>query len=312
MPLHEETELLEYRDPNQPNLHVVIWTRVSSPQVENPKLLVWNHGICEHSARYRKFAEILLARVSSVTAILSYDMRSHGKSQGSKGAARQITDYVDDLYNLILPHLSLKCGTNASVVLGGHSMGGIIAAAAMTKKDCLVPEGSGKLSGVILSAPAVEVVVSGFLNKALQPVAPYLCRIPGTRALTKGVGIRPSDLCRNEEAVEAYVKDPLVHDKVSVGVGTDLLTYGTTVLEAVKEEPECVLNTVPVLVLHGGGDKVVRIEGSEKLVNAINEKGNAKLVKIDDAFHETFNEKPEMGSEKFFESVVEFLNSVFS
>ncbi|KAI0558300.1 lysophospholipase [Gracilaria domingensis] len=312
MPLHEETELIQFRDPNQPNLHVVYWSRASTSQIENPKVFLWNHGICEHSARYRKFAETLLNRVPSLDAIISYDMRNHGKSDGTKGATKQLSEFVDDLYNHILPHAALRYGANSSVVVGGHSMGGVIVASAMTRKDCLLADAFGKLNGVILSAPAIEVIVSGVLNKVLQPVAPYLCRIPGSRGLTKGVGIRPSDLCKNEEAVDAYVKDPLVHDKVSVGVGTDLLSYGNTVLEAVKSEPECVLNTVPVLVLHGGDDKVVRMEGSEKLVSTVNMKGVAKLVKIDGAFHETFNEKPDVGSDKFFESVAEFLASVFS
>ncbi|PXF43616.1 Monoacylglycerol lipase [Gracilariopsis chorda] len=312
MPIQEQTELLQFRDPDQPNLHTVFWTREALSEVENPKLLVWNHGIGEHSARYRRFAETILSHVPSLHAVISFDMRNHGHSDGIKGATRNITDFVKDLYELVLPRVSLKYGPNSSVVIGGHSLGGAIVAGAMSNRDCLIAESIGQLSGVILSAPAIEIVVSGAVNKALQPFAPFLVRIPGSRGFTKGAGIDPNDLCQDKEIVEAYVNDPLVHDKISVGVGADLLTYGTSIVDTVKQGTECVLNSVPVLVLHGKVDKITRIEGSKKLVDAINHKGHAKMIEIDGAFHEAFNEKPEMGSSTFYDSVCEFLNSVLT
>lgn len=74
------------------------------------------------------------------------------------------------------------------------------------------------------------------------------------------------------------------------------------------------LNTVPTLVLHGTGDQIVKIDGSRKLVAALQQKGKvtAKLVEVEGALHEVHNEPLEKGSKIFVDSVSEFLTSVFA
>ena len=52
------------------------------------------HGYCDHSGRYRRFIDALVAQNIGVMA---FDYRGHGKADGRRGYCAKWTDYVDDL-----------------------------------------------------------------------------------------------------------------------------------------------------------------------------------------------------------------------
>lgn len=130
-------------------------------------------------------------------------------SEGERGTTRSIGEYVDDLYEHVLPRVSMRYGTDSKVVLLGHSLGGAVVAGAATRPDCLLAEGYGTIKGIILSAPCLEAHVQGVVNKALQPLAGVLSRLPGVKGMTRPSGLNAKMLCSDAKVVEDYEKDEM-------------------------------------------------------------------------------------------------------
>lgn len=321
----EESELLEFRDPNQPNLHVVYWTRASSPPSDSKattNIVFWNHGIGEHSGRVKRIATRLLETCDALDVMMSFDMRGHGKSQGARGESMGFEQYTDDAI-LLLPHMAARY-SNARVIIAGHSLGGpIVFGIGMRSEDILKEEDFGQICGFFYSAPAFKIAVRGFSNRVLAPIAPLLAVIPFMRRHTKGNEICQDDITHDPAAVEEYDKDELVHNQASIGVGADLLTYGDRTLRTLKEANCKALMLQPhiaTLIIHSPDDRITECEGSRQFMNAIKQQrqdhghdsDNVSLVEIKDAKHEIFNETPEFGRDKFYEALSSFLTKVFS
>lgn len=208
--IHEETDVLQFRDPNQPNLHLVYWTREPIQEKQGANLLLWVHGQGEHSACYKDFSQRVLPAVPQLDAILTYDLRNHGNSDGEMGAVRTVDDLINDLHDHVLPRMAIRYGTNARVIIGGHSLGGLIVTAVATRPDVLQREECGKIHGVVLSAPALELNIQGTLNRALSPLAGYICNIPGTRSRMKHRGFGVESLSHCKETMKAKSQDEKV------------------------------------------------------------------------------------------------------
>lgn len=208
--IFEETDVLQFRDPNQPDMHLVYWTREEIGKKEGVRVLFWIHGICDHSGRYKKLAEQALRNVAALDAVMCHDMRGHGRSQGARGVITSIEQLVDDVRTHVLPHMALRYGAGARIVLGGHSLGGCVAAGVASKADFLAQEGCGSFSGVFLSSPAIKVVPKSLIDKILSPFAGLLLHIPRVRTIAKPIGIDLKDLSHDEQTIRDYEADELV------------------------------------------------------------------------------------------------------
>lgn len=233
--------------------------------IENPKAnILIVHGLNEHCLRYGHVAEALNEIGVNV---YTFDLRGHGQSQGEKSFVADIDEYREDLENVYR-----TIPKTLPLFILGHSMGGMIAV-----KFLLFNEKAVK--GVILSGAALEIgeditpitqKVVGFLGK----IAPKL----------KTVKLDPTSISRDKDEVEKYVNDPLVStDAAKAGMGLALLNC----IKALK--PRFKEFDYPVLIMHGGADKITNIKGSKSLfAQAIN---SDKTIKIwDGAYHEIFNE----------------------
>lgn len=313
--IHEEVETMQFRDPNQPNLHVVYWTRAALDKKDGANLLFWNHGVGEHSGRHKDVAARLLRMVPELDAVMTYDIRGHGKSQGAPGAISGLSVLLSDVYAHVLPRTALRYGVDANVVVGGHSMGGLIAAGVAGQPDCLQTEQCGAIVGVILSAPAFRPIAQGAVNKLLAPVVGLLARLPMLRSVARPSGITVSQLCQNETQQKAYTDDPVVHNRISVGVGADLLVYADDLTNRIENGDECVLvSGVPVLVIHSPDDAVCDIAASRRFVDVLakQDKANVKLVEVAGALHEMHNETDDQGAALFFDSCAQLLQQAFT
>lgn len=323
--IDEESELLQFRDPNQPNLHVVYWTRPSAPPSETnvvTNVLFWNHGMGEHSGRVKRIASRLFQTCPSLDVMMSFDMRGHGKSEGTRGASTGFDQYADDAI-LLLPQMAARY-PSARVIIAGHSLGGpIVFGIGMQKEDILKAEEFGEICGFFYSAPAFKIAVRGFSNRVLAPVAPLLATIPFMCRLTKTNGINLDDITHDAAALEEYDKDELVHNQASIGVGADLLTYGERTLRALKQadcEALILQPHVATLIIHSPDDRITECEGSRMFIDAIKQQrqshgqssDNVSLVEIKEAKHEIFNETPEFGQDKFYETLSAFVTKVFT
>lgn len=161
-------------------------------QIEDARrIILLHHGIGEHARRYALMADELFSSTESLDAIFSYDCRGHGQTAASnKGSFCKVSgvDQLVEDFNTVFNHWMTICNPEARFVLMGHSLGGLVMAAVASAKDSPV-NGAEKrrISGTFLSAPALQIVVSGTLNKLLVPFVGAIASIPGARSITKSV-----------------------------------------------------------------------------------------------------------------------------
>lgn len=241
------------------------------PDKVKPKfVVVIQHGFGEHSGRYQN---ILAALEKENAIVYGLDARGHGKTPGKRGHIEDFNFYADDLALLI--HRARKENGKLPMILLGHSMGGLIATLASLKSDV-----AKELSGLIISSgafkPALDTVQA--IKKAVGTVLARL--VP---AVTVPAGLDVKLISRDENVVQAYENDPLVHGKISMKMGVDLFATGAQLLEQASRI------TLPILVFHGDADGIALVEGSREFFQGLSSQD--KTLKIYPGFyHETMNE----------------------
>jgi len=224
------------------------------------------HGLGEHTGRYHHVGE---AFTKTGYALMGLDLRGHGRSGGIRGHTPSMEAYMLDIDSLI--ERARVRYPNLPVFLYGHSLGGIL-----TLNYCL--RRKPDLKGVIVTSPALH---SSLEN---QPVKVMLAKVLGTLmpTVTLSNGLDPATLSHDREVVEAYAKDPLVHDKASLGWGKTMLQANRWALEHASEFP------LPLLLMHGKADMLAFPSSSMEFAAGLKDK--CTLVLWDDLYHETHNE----------------------
>jgi alpha-beta hydrolase superfamily lysophospholipase len=109
-------------------------------------------------------------------------------------------------------------------------------------------------------------------------------------------GLVPATLSRDPKVVEAYVQDPLVHNKITTGCGKLMLDVIALAFARAAEFP------VPFLLMHGGEDKLGFPSGSQEFAARAGAKGTLKIWP--GLYHEIHNE-PE--KEQVFQVMLDWL-----
>ena len=110
-------------------------------------------------------------------------------------------------------------------------------------------------------------------------------------------GLDPTTISRNQEVVDKYVNDPLVHDKMSLGFGKLMLSVLPWTFEHAPEF------SLPLLIMHGTDDKLGYPRGSEEFASLVKQDCTVKLW--DGLYHELHNE-PEQNEVLAF--MIEWMN----
>ena len=229
-------------------------------------VLVIVHGIGEHSGRYLNVVHRL---VPAGFAVYAYDLRGHGRSPGQRGYINQWSEYRDDLGAFV--RLVAQQEPGRPLFLMGHSMGGLIALEYAEQH----PEG---LRGVIASAPALG---QSSIPPARLALARILSRIwPRFSAPT---GVDTSALSRDPAVVTAYRSDPLVHGKGTARLGAELSAAQARTLAGAGSF------TLPLLIIHGGADRVVLPEASRVFFERAPGPDKERDV-IEGGYHEPHND----------------------
>jgi len=239
------------------------------------------HGLGEHVGRYDHLAKHLN---QSNIAVYGIDQRGHGRSIGKKGHAR-CQNLWDDLESLMkearLQHL------DTPMFLYGHSWGGNVVS------NFLIRRNSSEIKGAILSSPWLQLsfepsAVDMTLGRWMSRFYP---------AFTQANKLNLEFLSRDSTVAEAYKSDPLVHDKISVGLFIDAYKNGQYALDRASE-----IN-LPVLVFHGTDDSITSSAASETLSKSIK---RSSLKLWPEMRHETHNE---FGKEEVLDHVVTWILS---
>jgi acylglycerol lipase len=248
-----------------------IFCQVWRPQQEPRAVLIIVHGYAEHSGRYRHVAEHF-ANLGYV--VYALDHRGHGQSDRVNNVLADVIhfeDYVSD-FKTFFDIVKNRQGTRR-IFLVGHSMGGAIAtlfaASHGMSIDGLVTSGVGVLF-VSKALPLILVLVKALLRF----VAPRL-----------QVFSMPVEwVSRDPEVVKDYRRDPLNYHG---GVRARMLFQMLRAADLIAIEAFHV--KIPLLVLHGGGDRLISPSSSQMLYDRASSI-DKKLKIYPGLYHEILNE----------------------
>jgi len=243
------------------NIFVRSWRPASTPRA----VVTICHGLNAHSGYYKWAAAQL---VESGLAVYALDLHGRGQSDGERFYVEKVGDYVDDVDAVVSLARSREPGLR--VFLLGHSAGGIV--------SCLnTLEHQSKLAGLICEDFAFKVPAPDFalaVLKGVSHLAPH----------AHVVRLKNEDFSRNPEVVAAMNADPLIaHETQPTRTMAELARADE------RLGREFGLITLPVLILHGTGDKVTKPSGSQQFFD---EAGSSdKTLKLYDGhYHDLLND----------------------
>jgi alpha-beta hydrolase superfamily lysophospholipase len=240
------------------------------------------HGLGEHSGRYQHVAQ---AFTQAGLAVLTFDLRGHGQSGGTRGHTPSADAYLNDIDQLLA-----EAGTRypgAPRFLYGHSLGGLLVLFYTLKRKPAV-------KGVISTSPALATPLSDqklkiAMSKVLGPLLPTLGMASGLDA---------NLISRRPEVVEKYNKDPLVHGVVTFG-------FGATMIQAMEyTNTHAAQFPAPLLLLHGEKDAITYAAGSRAFAGQAGASVTFKTFPL--GLHELHNE-PEQ--DEVIRLMVEWISS---
>ncbi|WCJ42152.1 alpha/beta-Hydrolases superfamily protein [Euphorbia peplus] len=263
-----------------------IFTQVWNPvSVKIRGLVVIMHGLNEHSDRYTDFAKQLNSHGFKVYGM---DWIGHGGSDGLHAYVPSLDFAVNDLKSF----LNKVTGENPELpcFCFGHSTG-----AAIVLKALLDPKIEDRVTGVVLTSPAVGVQPSHPIFVVLAPIFSFLLpRYQLSAANKKGMPVS-----RDPEALVAKYSDPLVYTgSIRVRTGYEILRITTYLQQNLNKL------RVPFLVLHGTADTVTDPKASEKLYEEAS--STDKTIKLFDGFLHDLLFEPER--EDIMNDIIDWLN----
>lgn len=247
--------------------------------------LIVVHGIGEHSGRYGNVVDWFAPRGY---ALHSFDHRGHGRSPGQRGYIQNWSDFREDLRAYIRDVEQHYPG--APTVLLGHSMGGLIVL------DYGLHYGAG-LKALVASAPPLTQSedVSPLLTLAARLLSPLVPKM----SLKTGLSVEA--LSRDAAVVAAYQADPLVHGLATPRLGAEIDRTMKATLAAAPNWPA----DLPLLIVHGGADKICPPVGSRRFFETAGAKDKTRH-EYPGFYHEVFNE---IGKEQVLTDVQTWLEA---
>jgi alpha-beta hydrolase superfamily lysophospholipase len=219
-------------------LHYYAWL----PETPPVACVAIAHGIGSHGGAFTNVGEIWAAQGVAVYAL---DFRGHGLSEGQRGHINDWSELVADVQYL-LEQIQAEY-PDVPLFLWGHSLGGAVAMDVSLQS--VIP-----LDGLLLIAPAMD---AGGISPIKMAIGRLLSKIWPRFSLK--TGIDKTNCSRVPELVVAYYADPLHHDYGSARMATEFLRAIARIKSQIKTLQ------LPVLILHGGGDRVTQVAGSEAL-----------------------------------------------
>ncbi len=242
------------------------------------------HGIGEHSGRYHDWMNRF---VQQDYACIMFDQRGHGLSEGKKGHIPSM-DMIKSDIDLLLKQSEIR-HPGIPVILYGHSLGGSYVLNYAIDRQ---PE----IKALLVTSPWLTLI-----NEVPKPVVAVVRVInkifPGM--LLKS-SVDPGGISRNQEVVNEYVNDPLVHKKLSVRLFCEAYNYGRLALK----NPDKI--NIPLLLMHGGADTITDPRSSKQFAD-----GNTRFISYKvwpGLYHETHNEFEYMD---VFNFIINWLESQF-
>ncbi len=227
------------------NLYAVIW------QPTKPKaVLAFVHG---HGTHCRRYDDWFSTYVDAGFAVISFDLRGHGRSEGKQGTIHRYNEYLDD--TALLMQKARDNFLNLPIILYGHSMGATIVLSYL---------------GITQNLPDMAILASPWLELVQPPgkfksLAIWLADsfIP---QVTIPTGLKAKDFAPPATNDAPKQNDPMIHKRMSARCFRE-------VQKATKKiGPGTLPKTIPMLFMHGDIDKISDHIATETLAKSLSGK----------------------------------------
>lgn len=234
------------------------------------KVIVLVHGIGEHINRYDSLAKYFNQYGYLVIGIDHY---GHGASDGQKGASKGFSFYFEYLQAFLN---YVRQQYNKPIILYGHSMGGGIVTGFILKN--IIP-----IDAAIITSPAL--LTYRRVPRYLLTILSVLNKLIPNIRIKQGLNLQK--ISHDKQVIEAFKKDPLNHDKMSIRLAYSMVINGLWCIEHAMQLK------IPTLLIHGDADEFTSVEGSRLFAS----KAPAGLLTYKEwsgGFHELHNEPNKM------------------
>jgi alpha-beta hydrolase superfamily lysophospholipase len=226
-----------------------------------PRAAVVNlHGLGDHSGLYEPLVEHM---VGAGFGVYSFDARGNGLSEGQRAYIDQWSELRSDL-GIFLGLVRAETEGQAPFLVG-TSLGGLVAL------DYAAAHPKGLAGVVAVSPPLGKLAVPGYLL-ALGRV---LSRVWPRFSMEAGMDL--SGLARDPAVAATVLGDPLFHRLGTARLATEVETTIAR-MRGMRDFP------VPLLLLHGGADRMVPPEGTRGFHAGLSG-GDHTYVEYPDGFH---------------------------
>lgn len=217
---------------------VRIFVRSWQPAERPRGVVLLVHGFNSHSGYYRWVAEQL---TESGLAVYAPDLRGRGRSSGERSYVARFADYVCDVE--LVANLARSRAPGLPTFVLGHSAGGVVACVyALAHQQ--------ELAGLICESFAHQVPAPDLALAALRGLS-HLA--PHAQVLR----LKNEDFSRDAAVVAAMNADPLIANEVQpMGTVAEMVRADARLRRDFREI------RLPVLILHGTGDRVTKPSGS--------------------------------------------------
>jgi alpha-beta hydrolase superfamily lysophospholipase len=260
----------------------LFWRR-HSPDQEARAVLLFVHGLAEHTGRY---LHVLDRFANAGFDCWAHDYRCHGQSPGPRVHVREFDEFLTDL--AAARRLVSEAQPNLPLFLVGHSQGGLI----VLREALANPQG---LEGIVVSSPFLGMHPDAAPPAALHMVANIVSTFAPKMMFSKVS--EPSALSRDPKVPEAFMADPLVSTTVSA-------RWFTSVMKAHADtHARASTLSLPALVMQSGDDQLADPAATRSWVSHA-PADLVEYVEWEGLYHEMFNE-PE--KEMVFKRVEQWL-----
>lgn len=258
-----------------------IFLRTWHPDAAPRAVVVLCHGFNAHSGQYVATAERL---VEAGYAVYAMDLRGRGQSEGERFYVEDISDYVSDVAGTIA--IAKARDPGLKVFLFGHSAGGVTSAT-------YVLDHQAEIDGFICEDFAFQVPAPGFVISAIKGLSHIAPRL-GVLKLNN------ADFSRDADAVAALDADPYTQGETQPAITIAALARAD---ERLHDEFPAI--TIPLLILHGTGDKVTVPAGSQFFFDTAGS-ADKTLNLYDGHFHDLL---ADLGKEKVFADILAWIEA---
>jgi len=231
-------------------------------------IIIFLHGFSEHLGVY----EYLKDKLNSYDyGLYRFDLRGHGRSEGKRGYINDFRYFLEDTD--VIVNLAKKECANLPIFMFGYSLGGFIATSYGIKYK-------NKINGQILSGAATmpPLIVQGLIGTLFRVISIFH---PNMKINNKIFRF----FIKSDNPKNNHERDHLILDEATLKLHVEFLVKGIKWLNKNISH-----YNMPCLILHGGNDKVIIKEASEKLYRKISSLD--KEIRIyEDLCHELVNEQ---------------------